>query len=145
MWSLLVVVDEPALELGSRLVEAQEVVRPDRLFLVGLEDPFDVDKPTVKLVDDELHWHRIDADNQKVTFRAECKLLPDGVMIRVDGSSQPYLVHGDGIYPWSAHGYGIKARRPMCEVEVLTPRPIVDLMQMEDAFVVDSKNPLLAW
>ena len=64
---------------------------------------------------------------------------------QADGSSQPFLVHADGIYPWSAHGYGIKARRPMREVEVLTPRPVVELMQMEDGFVVDSKNPLLAW
>jgi len=41
VWSFLVVVDEPALELALRLVEALEVEEPDGLLFIGPKHPLD--------------------------------------------------------------------------------------------------------
>jgi len=112
-------------------------------FFESWSSHFEVAKPTVKVVDDELHRYRIDDDDQKVTFLADCGALPDGVMIKIKGAIEPFLVHGGGILPWTTHGYGIKAPRPESEVEVLTPRPIVELMN--GGFTIEPRNPLLAW
>jgi len=47
------------------------------------------------------------------------------------------------VYPRTSHGYGIKETRPVGEVEVLTPKPIVDVIRT--GFAPGADLPLLAW
>ena len=102
-------------------------------------------------VDAELKTHRIQAKKQ-VTYRADARELPAGVMSRERGRPEPLLMfryeHPKRaeqwcVYPWTSHGYGVKESRPEGEVEVLTPLPIVKII--DAGFTPGPVHPLLAW
>jgi hypothetical protein len=102
-------------------------------------------------IDDELNVHRT-KDGEQITYRAQAAELPAGVMIRELGRPQPLLLFryeypkGEEnwcVYPWTSHGYGVKETRPVGEVEVLTPMPIVDMILA--GFTPGPDLPLLAW
>jgi hypothetical protein len=76
-------------------------------------------------IDRELHAHRI-ARRQKRTYVAQLAGVPDGVFVALDGDAQ--LVWNSGLLQWSDAGYTQRTPRPArATVEVLTPRPIVEL------------------
>jgi hypothetical protein len=76
-------------------------------------------------MDDILHGERLEGrPRRKRTFRARPAILPDGVLVRAGDSIA--MVAGDKLLPWSTTGYGRAARATTAEVDVLTPRTIVD-------------------
>jgi hypothetical protein len=84
--------------------------------------------PFADEMDVELHRARIGADRQKVTYQAALCDLPDGCLVRLDGSA--YLVLGESLLLWSPSGYLNSDRRPgNLFVTVLTPKPIVACFQ----------------
>ena len=102
-------------------------------------------------IDTELGIHRVRRKKQ-VTFLHDAADLPSGVFIRVVGRPEPLLLfryeHPKRrehwcVYPWSSHGYGVKEQRPEGLVEVLTPRPTVEVIRA--GFVPEPEHPLLAW
>lgn len=108
-------------------------------------------KPLVDQIDAELKAHRSDEASQLI-YEENVSALPAGVMIREFGHTQPllhfrYLTPKKEerwcVYPWTSHGYGIKRERPIGRVEVLTPRPIVNVIHA--GFEPGPAQPLLAW
>jgi len=77
-------------------------------------------RPAAQDVDLALHRERVDRARRQRTHSAPAGVLPDGVMIRVDGSAG--LLLGGRLRPWSLRGYGAPAAGPLPELaEVLTP------------------------
>jgi hypothetical protein len=82
----------------------------------------------IKEIDNQLHLDRAFRGGEKVTFEASLGDLPDGTMISADG--MPLLLHHGGLLRWTFDGYeraGSLSRERT--VEVLTPRPIVELFR----------------
>jgi hypothetical protein len=78
-------------------------------------------------MDARLHADRLDG-KKKRTYRAPIESLPDGTYVALDGTA--WLVWGGRLHAWSDSGYGERRARPARgEVEVLTPRAIVDLFR----------------
>jgi len=77
------------------------------------------------IIDNKIHADRIER-RRKVTYRAALDTLPDGTFVEVDDRS--WLVFGDELYAWSDGGYAERRARDKCrDVQVLTPRSIVDV------------------
>ena len=79
------------------------------------------------LIDNQLHADRLEK-RKKRTYRADLASLPEGAYVAIDGVA--WLVLGNELLEWSAGEY--LSRRPrvkMREVEVLTPRSIVDVFE----------------
>lgn len=75
--------------------------------------------PTAGHMDALLHDQRIGADGSKRTWRSTLAVLPDGVMILLDGAA--WLKWGGELHRWSAGGYTERRSAQRDEVEVLTP------------------------
>jgi len=75
-------------------------------------------------IDRVLHRARI-SRGEKVTFRARLKTLPNGTIFVHSG--QPALVWHGNHHRWFFSGYEEFGRLPDEDVDVLTPKPIVDL------------------
>lgn len=69
-------------------------------------------------IDARLHAERLDGRAKRL-HRAPATELPDGAMIARRGKA--FAMRGDRILPWSLNGYGPPQRRPLDEVDVLTP------------------------
>ncbi len=102
-------------------------------------------------IDAELGIHRVRRKKQ-VTYLHDATDLPAGVFLRVVGRPEPLLLFRYEqpkrrehwcVYPWSNHGYGVKEPRPEGLVEVLTPRPTVEVIRA--GFAPEPVHPLLAW
>jgi hypothetical protein len=104
---------------------------------------FGVDSPGAEEVDEVLHAERIDSSGIQVTFSAECASLPLGIMIRTADSPQPLRVAADCVYPWTNRGYGIKRKKPVGLVQVLTPKPTLELLR--SGLSTGPETPLFAW
>lgn len=77
-------------------------------------------------MDLRLHADRLEG-KKKRTYRAEFSLLPDGAYVVWD--RHPHLVWGDSLLEWTDAGYRKRSERPKRgEVEVLTPRAIVEVL-----------------
>jgi hypothetical protein len=77
-------------------------------------------------MDRRLHADRLQG-KKKRTFRADLASLPDGAY--VVWHEKPHLVWGRELLEWSDSGYTNRiARSPRGEVEVLTPRAIVEIL-----------------
>lgn len=89
----------------------------------------DESKPLlVHEMDVELHRARIGGKREKITHESSIDSLPDGCLIRIDGSV--YLVQGQSLLLWSLQGYGKRIERHHGEVvSVLTPQPIVECLR----------------
>lgn len=120
-------------------------------FVRAWEKAHNVSKVSAHQIDSELQAHRVRGTKQ-VTFQANVADLPSGVMIREVGQPDPLLLFryepkkGQEIwcvYPWTSQGYGIKRDVPECLIEVLTPRPIVEVIRA--GFKPGPNDPLLAW
>jgi hypothetical protein len=77
-------------------------------------------------MDLRLHADRLDG-KRKRTYHAELASLPDGTYAVWE--SRPHLLWGDSLFEWSDAGYKKRvARAGGGEVEVLTPRAIVEIL-----------------
>jgi hypothetical protein len=81
-------------------------------------------KTSVKEIDEILQHERIGGNKQKVTFLAPINDLPDGAFIQI--ANEPYLVANSAIHHWTPFGYDKTAPLPFGEVEVLTPKSIIN-------------------
>jgi hypothetical protein len=78
------------------------------------------ERPKAARMDVELHAERVDRRRRKLTRPAVLASLPDGAMVRTDGTIA--LVCDGRLLPWSLTGYGRPLRLdPSTTVEVLTP------------------------
>lgn len=80
-------------------------------------------------LDERLAADRRSRDDSQRTYRARWASLPNGTFVSIEDTA--FLVHDDGIVPWSrTHGYGIPQSRPTTgEATVLTPRITVQILQ----------------
>lgn len=86
--------------------------------------------PKVEVLDRVLHHERLSEHHYqrakvKRTYPAQLDLLPDGVLVVLEGSPVPQLVRGPALFPWSFAGYGPPVARTNGVVQVLTPRSTV--------------------
>jgi hypothetical protein len=85
-------------------------------------------RPSAGALDRVLHAARIEPGTRRqATFRESAEYLPDGTLVRLDGG--PCLVAAGSLVRFSPHGYGGFRRLPGGSVEVLTPRPIVEVLR----------------
>ncbi|HEX4014537.1 MAG TPA: hypothetical protein VHX17_11730 [Candidatus Cybelea sp.] len=77
-------------------------------------------------MDLRLHADRLDG-KRKRTYRAPLATLPDGAYVVWE--RRPHLVWGNSLLEWSDEGYKERTKRARRgEVEVLTPRAIVEVL-----------------
>ena len=81
---------------------------------------------TVDEIDEVLHAARLDG-KAKRTYRDDAEKLPDGTFVATGDAA--WLVRGDRLYRWSDGGY--REHRPRTEgtIDVLTPRPFIDVFR----------------
>lgn len=80
--------------------------------------------------DIKLHQNRCNENGSKKTIECQLGELPSGVMVMFPGSTQPYLLLWNKLFPWSIDGYGSPVDRSMVsDVTVLTPSLIVKILQ----------------
>jgi hypothetical protein len=85
-------------------------------------------RPGASDLDRSLHVARIEPGTRRqATFRATARGLPDVTIVRVDGT--PHLVAAGALVPIAPEGYRARRRLPGGTIEVLTPRPIVDVLR----------------
>lgn len=77
-------------------------------------------------VDRILHAARLDGRAHR-RHQAKAENLPDGTMIMME--ERAHLVLGGRAMLWSPHGYGPGQTLPCCDVCVLTPQPLVEVMR----------------
>jgi hypothetical protein len=78
-------------------------------------------------IDDELHANRI-ASRRKLTYADEIATLPDGTYVVYDGRA--HLLWDGELHAWSDAGYtGRVPRPPSGAIEILTPRPTVEILR----------------
>ncbi len=78
-------------------------------------------------VDRQLHADRIE-HRKKRTYRCDVATLPDGTYVALGGGA--WLVWGDELFAWSDLGYTQRRLRPPREeVDVLTPRSLVEILR----------------
>jgi hypothetical protein len=82
---------------------------------------------TADALDARLHAERVAPDCSQRTFAANLDDLPDGVMVRREGTNDSaYLLWKGGLLAWSPGGYGARLPRPRGErAHVLTPASTV--------------------
>lgn len=81
---------------------------------------------SVAAIDEKLHGERLDSNGNKSTYRATLTSLPPGVMVAHSGKA--YLVRKNGVCLWSVSGYSTASLPPEMEVDVLTPKSIVQMI-----------------
>lgn len=86
------------------------------------------ERPRAGEMDTVLHAQRVDSRTRRqITRGATAGDLPNGVMIRVDGTVG--LLNAGALLPWSFAGYGAPQRMsPAASVEVLTPPAITTVL-----------------
>ena len=75
-------------------------------------------------IDRVLHGARLEG-KMKRTYRAASAAMPDGTFVVLEGEA--WMLRGDRAFRWSDAGYTDGRERPNEEVDVLTPRPFVEL------------------
>ncbi len=84
-------------------------------------------KTPIGKIDEVLQQERINADGNKVTFKAALSNLPDGVFIEID--NEPYLLANNGIFKWTVFGYDSGEKKMALTVDVLTPFSMVNAIK----------------
>lgn len=90
----------------------------------GREHP---DRSLPQEIDRMLHAARIDREGRKVTFPADVRDLPDGVLVAA--KDRAVLIHRGVQLDWTFGGYSGRAISLQGIVTVLTPRPVVDVFR----------------
>lgn len=83
---------------------------------------------TVTKIDSQLHLERIRKDHSKVTYPDRIGSLPTGVMFAY--AKKAYLSHEGRVLEWTPSGYVRAELAADQEVEVLTPRSIVEAIRL---------------
>lgn len=85
--------------------------------------------PSAEGLDRALQNERVDASNNKLTFEAKLRDLPNGVMV-VRADATPELLWHGRLHPWKPSGYepGSTARAST-RAQVLTPRSTVRALE----------------
>jgi hypothetical protein len=93
-------------------------------------------------VDKHLHRNRVTRKREQVRFTAKTEVLPDGVFIMVpEADHMPFLLWQGQMWHLSlADQNYLKAGRPPPDVTVLTPRPIVKVLQA--GYVPQTRLPI---
>ena len=81
-------------------------------------------------MDNILHADRLEgrgASRRKRTYQERLGALPDGIFVRVDGAA--WLLWRNRLLAWSPAAYTTRRAPPSGEVEVLTPRAIVEVFR----------------
>ena len=77
-------------------------------------------------IDKLLHAERVDAQRNKRTWSARLGDLPDGSMVVLPETRDPWLVWGGAVLAWTPKDYASRKSMPAAtEVEVLTPFSMV--------------------
>jgi len=84
-------------------------------------------RATAPEMDRVLHPDRVNAAGSKVTYVSPLAALPNGTFVRASG--RLHLLWGAQLHPWSFEGYGPPVSTDFDEVEVLTPRSIVAVLE----------------
>ena len=87
--------------------------------------------PRAGEIDRGLHRARVHSrSREQIRFSAPLDAMPDGSFVRIGPDQTPWLVRADRLFPYAPEGYGRSRQRPLgIEVEVLTPRPTVAVLQ----------------
>ena len=86
-----------------------------------------VSSVTAPAMDAVLHPARLARAPDGATHHARAAALPDGAMILHAG--RPALILGPRALPFAPSGYGAPLPRPVGDVAVLTPAPIVAVLR----------------
>lgn len=81
--------------------------------------------PTADAIDLRLHAERLERKTKR-TYRAAASTLPDGTFVALD--AKPWLLWQGALREWSGAGYVAARTVPGGEIEVLTPRSIVEVI-----------------
>ncbi len=77
-------------------------------------------------IDKLLHAERVDAQRNKRTWSARLGDLPDGCLVVLPGTRDPWLVWDGLVHTWTAGGYASRRLMPPdTALEVLTPPSVV--------------------
>ena len=76
-------------------------------------------------IDKTLHAARMSRNKGKVTFQAKLKELPNGTIFMSD--DKPILLSEASFLEWNFSGYRETETKPIEDVTVLTPKPLVDI------------------
>lgn len=79
-------------------------------------------------IDKALHAARVTRQRQQIRHEASFSQLPDGAFVRF--GDQPHLLSGKWLLPFSPSGYGSPVPRPHHQVQVLTPRPSLQILAL---------------
>lgn len=97
------------------------------LFVAALEK---IGRLKGKTVDDILYEDRYDENRLKRTYLCALDKLPSGVMVRLPGYDNPYLLLWGKLFPWTMNGYERPISASMrATVQVLTPSSIVQMFK----------------
>jgi hypothetical protein len=128
-WTALFFMDEAtALAAGHR--PCAYCRRPDYTwFTQSWQKAQDLpERPRAVFMDQILHAERVTRTRQQITRPARAGSLPDGVMVRHNGTVG--LLASGRFLPWSFDGYGAPQRiQPTTSVELLTPPSIVAALE----------------
>lgn len=80
-----------------------------------------------KEMDAILHKARVKPNRKKVTYFADARTQPNGCFVRIDGTT--FLKDKDSLLRFSVQGYDQRTSIPNEEVEVLTPKPLVGVLE----------------
>jgi len=79
--------------------------------------------PTAANIDKIIHHERINK-GEKVTYTADCMLLPNGTIVQINSSA--YIIWEKELFKWSFSGYSPSEKeQEIKSVEVLTPKSYV--------------------
>ncbi len=95
-------------------------------FLSLFDGLYPLESPRAPAMDEILHAHRLDGNENRRTFEAPAHELPDGVFLLVN--AELWLLFGGALHRWSPDGYTERVVVPAGVVLVLTPRCSVDVI-----------------
>jgi hypothetical protein len=87
--------------------------------------------PSAVEMDEVLHAERLEADGRtQRTHSARLGDLPDGVMVRLSGDDDAYLLREGALHRWTPNGYaGARPAAANQRVQVLTPPASVEVLR----------------
>ena len=99
-------------------------------------------RPGADEIDLGLHAERLDAQRQRITFRAPLASVPDAAFVVID--DEPYLYYGSRLWRWRPGGYDNGIDLPAAsQVAVLTPRSVVNTLAAGFKVQVDRSSTSL--
>jgi hypothetical protein len=99
--------------------------------------------PGADPIDARLHEERVGPETRgRRLHRASLTALPDGAFVLSD--DQPWLVSGDELLRWTPGGYAERRPRSGVQVNVITPRSLIEVLRSSWEPVVPLLHPSAA-